>query len=494
MPRLICFDQAVLRRRMRRRLAANRIECRVRGETLSLGDRMRRPHSLVVTSVIAIGLSIVSIRDIAVTALPSSVKFGAYLGAFNNVLVFSNGHSDYVSMKDNLVGTVNLGTKWQCVEYVRRFYLGSFGVDLSQFHRGDANTWFDSADRMKLRRFQNGGTAPPQGGDILASDGGSHGHLAIVRSVTPTEVCTVQQNFSNDALDLNRCLPLTATSGRYLVRSFDTNGTYAVRGWLRSASAADVCAIAVGQGGSTAYVSAFEAAYVAAGGRLALGCATGAIRADGFVSFAGSQGHFQSFDRGAIEFPFLRTAQAVAVLDPPRAKWSVLGLTSANPLGYPISGLSTVLSASTGTLFQFQRFEGGALEWHRTGAHAEQVFEVHGAIFQTWMRLGLASWAGGLPISDEQRAPTSPRGQIGRVSAFEGGHIWWRSGDVRAYSTSGRLDSAYMTLGGSGGWLGFPVSQESVIGGRPTTDFEGGYMTLSPTGAYQAFAGHRSNR
>jgi uncharacterized protein (TIGR02145 family) len=72
----------------------------------------------------------------------------------------------------------------------------------------------------------------PQLGDILVSNGGGEGHVAIVKSVSDSEVCTIQQNFSNDLKDANRCLTFTLSNdGKYTVSGFDDN--YPIQGWLR---------------------------------------------------------------------------------------------------------------------------------------------------------------------------------------------------------------------------------------------------------------------
>jgi hypothetical protein len=76
----------------------------------------------------------------------------------------------------------------------------------------------------------------PRVGDILVSNGGGVGHLAIIRSVTANQVCTVQQNFSNDMNDVNRCLDLAVTNGNYTVGPFSPNSSnYPIYEWLRSA-------------------------------------------------------------------------------------------------------------------------------------------------------------------------------------------------------------------------------------------------------------------
>jgi parallel beta-helix repeat protein len=136
--------------------------------------------------------------------------------------------------------------------------------------------------------------------------------------------------------------------------------------------------------------------------------------------------------------------------------------------------------SSHGTQFRYQHFEGGALNHN---VDTGDVFEIHGAIFAKWGALGYASDELGLVASDEREAAFSPIGTEGRVSDFEGGHIHWhRTGghSGESYETHGAIDAVYCAEGGSGGDLGFPVSDEYMNpSGYPQSDFEGGYITTT---------------
>jgi glutathionylspermidine amidase/synthetase len=56
--------------------------------------------------------------------------FGTYLGSFNGVVSYSNGSTSNVSNQSNYVNGTYIGMKWQCVEYVRRYYLSRYGKNL----------------------------------------------------------------------------------------------------------------------------------------------------------------------------------------------------------------------------------------------------------------------------------------------------------------------------------------------------------------------------
>ena len=163
-------------------------------------------------------------------------------------------------------------------------------------------------------------------------------------------------------------------------------------------------------------------------------------------------------------------------------------------LGPPVSDIEPYIHtlppevSSHGTQFRYQNFEGGALEHN---VDTGEVFEVHGAIFVKWKELGYADDELGLVTSDEREAAQSLIGTEGRVSDFEGGHIHWhRTGGHggKSYETHGAIDAVYCAEGGSGGRLGFPVSDEYVNpSGYPQSDFEGGYITTTDGVNYYAY-------
>jgi N-acetylmuramoyl-L-alanine amidase len=252
------------------------------------------------------------------------------------------------------------------------------------------------------------------------------------------------------------------------------------------------CSYTVGQGVSGSELAAFQDAHVAAGGEAALGCPTAAVARDGFSSFNGTVGHYQTFERGSIQYHTNNShaREAYAIVDPVRAKWNSFGFNCDHPLGYPIGELSASGSASTGTLRRYQPFEGGVLEWHVSGPRIGQVFEVHGAIYRKYVVVGGIGWWGGLPTSDEKDSPSSASGATGRVSDFERGHIWWKTGASEAFATQGDIDARYVSQNGPSSCLGFPTSDEFAnSSGRAQNNFENGFITTLDGQNYQVFCG-----
>lgn len=89
------------------------------------------------------------------------------------------------------------------------------------------------------------------------------------------------------------------------------------------------------------------------------------------------------------------------------------------------------------------------------------------------------------PTMNESEASRSPQGTTGRFAWFKGendqayGVIHWhRTGNYagRAFVVYGCNFRAYLQVGGSGSWLGFPISDEYDAPHGRRNDFEGGYI------------------
>lgn len=237
-------------------------------------------------------------------------------------------------------------------------------------------------------------------------------------------------------------------------------------------------------------LTTFQSAYNSGGGTSGLGCATASVQTNGFTSFVGTVGHYQSFANGEINYHTnnSRSGQAYAIVNPLRTKWASFPFNSNHPLGYPIGFVSSPSGSCFGTQNRYQSFEGGSLVQHLGGAFNGQVFEVHGAIHRRWELGGFAVCPLGLPISDEATAqPSGASGSTGKLNAFEGGQIYWKTNAAEAYEVHGEIRNTYVALGGSASWLGFPVSNEYTSNGRARSDFEGGYITTLDGANYQAF-------
>lgn len=251
------------------------------------------------------------------------------------------------------------------------------------------------------------------------------------------------------------------------------------------------CSIPIGQGTSVSELTAFRNAYRDGGGQIALGCPTASVRFDGFTSYNGTSGHYQTFQKGEILYHVngSRAGQAFAIEEPLRGKWASYSFNNLHPLGYPTSSISQQASSCYGTQNRYQGFERGSLS-----QHSGNIYEVHGAIHTKWQQLGFAGCPLGLPTSDETTArPSGHSGSTGKLNQFQGGQIYWKTGAAEAFETHGWIKDTYVQMGGSESWLGFPTSDEFIAStGHPRSNFEGGYITWDGT-RFSAFRNSTCN-
>lgn len=129
------------------------------------------------------------------------------------------------------------GLEYECVELANRFLVTKLGHrNLSR--TGHAVSYFTEARAKGLTAFPNGGTEPPMPDDLLVFETGRpEGHVAVIVSVSTTEVTIIQQNATARMLGglLVRPLPVmhlavTRRDGRWYVHGFGPNHPI---GWAR---------------------------------------------------------------------------------------------------------------------------------------------------------------------------------------------------------------------------------------------------------------------
>jgi surface antigen len=161
------------------------------------------------------------------TLLSQSVPTcGQELARYKNVPAFSNGEYTGTGTpceKDRGI----YGLRYQCVEYIKRFYAVALGVDVSKWATPSAQEYYQTAGAKGLEAFENGGTEPPAPDDILVFAGGTYGHVAIITRVTDSSVEIIEQNWSKSGV---ATLSLSSTGGRY---TLSPRGRYIALGWLR---------------------------------------------------------------------------------------------------------------------------------------------------------------------------------------------------------------------------------------------------------------------
>jgi surface antigen len=131
---------------------------------------------------------------------------GDPLDSLNQVVVYYNGGMGNVSERNTSPDGYNIGLKYQCVEFVKRYYYQHYKHKMPNAY-GNAIDFFNknlkdgelNADR-DLIQYTNPSKSKPQVGDLIIMDAtwsNEYGHVVIVSKVTEDEVEIIQQNAGN---------------------------------------------------------------------------------------------------------------------------------------------------------------------------------------------------------------------------------------------------------------------------------------------------------
>ncbi len=160
-------------------------------------------------------------------------KIGDVIDRLHGVPIYYNGSLLHVGGRNVAKDGYNLGLKWQCVEFVKRYYYEKYGHRMPNSY-GHAKDFFDKNigdvgfnQARGLHQFKNVRYEKPQVNDILiydAYEGNPYGHIGIIAEVGQDYVILVQQNVGKKT---RQRLNLVEYNGIYTVADFD------VLGWLR---------------------------------------------------------------------------------------------------------------------------------------------------------------------------------------------------------------------------------------------------------------------
>jgi surface antigen len=155
---------------------------------------------------------------------------GVVIDSYKGVAIYDNGPLAIKSHGRHYSATgYYWGQKWQCVEFVKRFFDQAKGHQMPDGW-GHAKEFFDPNvaqgginQRRGLRQFRNGGDVAPAVDDLFVFTG-NYGHVGIVSDVTSNSVEIVQQNIYQKP---RQRFEMVATNGVFNVRS------PILLGWLR---------------------------------------------------------------------------------------------------------------------------------------------------------------------------------------------------------------------------------------------------------------------
>ena len=163
--------------------------------------------------------------------LPTKHVQGDRLDSLNGVVVFCNGGFSGNAGR-NMVDGYNIGLKYQCVEFAKRYYFERFDHRMPNSY-GHAKDFFDSTladgavnEARALLQFRNGSSTMPAAEDLLVLGpwgGNPYGHVAIISRVGDGEVEVIQQNTHST----RNTYDLDLIDGKWWI------GNTRVLGWLR---------------------------------------------------------------------------------------------------------------------------------------------------------------------------------------------------------------------------------------------------------------------
>jgi len=131
------------------------------------------------------------------------LKPGMPIDSFNGVFVYYNGETTNVYGRNYAPDGYNLGLKYQCVEFAKRYYYQYLNHKMPDSY-GNARDFFDPQvvdggmnTARDLRQYTNPGSTRPEISDLVVLEGTTsnpYGHVAIISRVDATKIEIIQQN------------------------------------------------------------------------------------------------------------------------------------------------------------------------------------------------------------------------------------------------------------------------------------------------------------
>lgn len=136
-------------------------------------------------------------------SVKSKGSVGRVLDVFNGVNVYYNGKVSNIQGRNVTHDGYNLGLKYQCVEFVKRYYYEFYRHKMPDSY-GNAKDFYSYAiedgginPARNLRQFSNPSKSRPKVGDLIVfgpTPYNKFGHVAIISKVNRSQVQIIQQN------------------------------------------------------------------------------------------------------------------------------------------------------------------------------------------------------------------------------------------------------------------------------------------------------------
>ncbi|UTM56214.1 CHAP domain-containing protein [Photobacterium sp. CCB-ST2H9] len=159
---------------------------------------------ILILSVL-IFLSLGAYQIVTKVNLNPHFQVGEEIDSLNGIVVYYNGGVNHVSERNLSADGYNIGLKYQCVEFIKRYYFEYLNHRMPDTY-GHAKDFFDKKlqsgalnTQRDLIQFTNGAGQLPKVSDIVVYDASllnPYGHVAIVSQVNPISkmVEIIQQN------------------------------------------------------------------------------------------------------------------------------------------------------------------------------------------------------------------------------------------------------------------------------------------------------------
>jgi hypothetical protein len=163
----------------------------------------KRSSKIAVTCFVLVILGGIVLLRSPYRCLLIKPKYATIIDTYNGVNVYYNGQNPGNDLRSKTADGYNLGLKYQCVEFVKRYYYKKRNHKMPESY-GHAKSYIiptlkDGAlnEQRNLSQYKNGSAFAPKPDDILVfgpSVFNDYGHVAIVIQVEDRTVQIVQQN------------------------------------------------------------------------------------------------------------------------------------------------------------------------------------------------------------------------------------------------------------------------------------------------------------
>jgi hypothetical protein len=194
---------------------------------------MKKTHWIILFLGLA-GTALLTPIALKKANLKPQSSIGDKIDSLNGVYVYYNGDVSNVSGRNTSQDGYNLGLKYQCVEFVKRYYYQHLNHKMPDSY-GHAKDFFNASlsdgqknSQRNLYQYTNPSTTKPKVNDLIVFKGttfNKYGHVAIISHVTEKSIEIIQQNAGIFGSS-RRTITLEQQNGKWRVKD---DG---VLGWL----------------------------------------------------------------------------------------------------------------------------------------------------------------------------------------------------------------------------------------------------------------------